>query len=118
MTEKKIDELINKFSLAARRHYEASLVGDWNTANQNAVVIRHIVKKLNSFGEEGRKALLDQTENQEPSVSAMAAVYSLKYDPEKSVNVLTEIAKEPGLIGFEAIQALQRWKEGEWKLDE
>lgn len=118
MTEKKIDELINKFTLAAKRHYEASLVGDWKTANQNAVVIRQIVRKLNGLGEEARKALLDQTKNQEPSVSAMAAVYSLEYAPEESVKVLTEIAKGPDLIGFEATQALQRWKEGEWNLDE
>jgi len=50
------------------------------------------------------------------NISSMAAVYSLKYAPEESISVLTRIAKEPGLSGFEAEQAFQRWKEGAWDL--
>ena len=118
MNEEKVEELIEKFSQAAKSHYVVSVAGDWRTANRNAAIIRKTVKSLNNLGENARKALLAQTDNQDLSVSAMAAVYSLKYAPEKSVYTLTKIAKETGLIGFEAEQALQRWEEGEWKLDE
>jgi len=118
MTEQKVEELIEKFTQAAKSHYAASLAGDWRTANREAETIRDTMKVLRSLGENARKALLDQTDSQDLSVSSMAAVYSLKYAPEKSISVLTRIAKETGLIGFEAEQALQRWKEGEWNLEE
>jgi hypothetical protein len=100
------------------KHYEASLIGDWRTANKNAAIIGKTVKKLRSLGDEGRETLLSQSESEELSISAMAAVYSLKYAPEKSLSVLNRIAKEPGLIGFEAGQAILRWNEGTWKLEE
>jgi hypothetical protein len=118
MTEQKVEELIEEFTQAAKSHYVASLAGDWRTANKEVAKIRKTIKRLRSLGENARVALLAQTDSQDLSVSSMAAVYSLKYAPEKSISVLTRIAKEPGLIGFEAEQALQRWKEGEWNLEE
>jgi len=117
MTKQKVEELIEKFTRAAKSHYEASLVGDWRTANKEAATIRSIVKKLGSLGENAREALLAQTDSQDLSVASMAALYSLKYATEKSVSVLTRIAKDPSLVGFEAVQALHRWNEGEWHLE-
>jgi hypothetical protein len=118
MMEPMIEELMEKFTQAAKSHYRASLSGDWRTANKEAATIRKTIKGLISLGETAREALLAQTDSIDLSVCAMAAVYSLKYAPEKSISVLTSIAQEPGLIGFEAQQALQRWKEGEWSLEE
>lgn len=117
MTEKNMDDLIAKFTQAAKNHYEASLNGDWRTANKEAATIRKTVSKLGSLGVSGKEALLAQTDSQDFSVASMAAVYSLKYATEKSISVLARIAKEPGLLGFEAEQALQRWNEGEWHLE-
>jgi hypothetical protein len=117
MTIHTVDGLIERFSQAAKRHYVASLAGDWRTANKEAVLIRETIQRLRNLGEPARDALLAQTDNQDLSVSSLAAVYSLKYAPDKSISVLTRIAKEPGLIGFEAKQALQRWVEGQWNLD-
>ena len=118
MTEQKIEVLVEKFIRAAKNHYVASLAGDWIIANREAKTIRKTIKKIKDLGENAREALLVQTESKDLAVSAMAAVYSLNYAPEESISVLTRIAKEPGLIGFEADQALQRWKEGEWNLEE
>ena len=118
MIEKKINVLIEDFNTAAKNHYEASLIGDWRTANKNAAIIRKTVKKLRSFGDEGREALLSLSDSEELSISAMAAVYSLKYAPEKSLSVLNRIAKETSLIGFEAGHAIQGWNEGTWRLEE
>jgi len=118
MTEQKVEELIEKFTQAVKSHYMATLVGDWRNANKEAAKIRKTIKRLRSLGENAREALLAQTDSQDLAVSSMAAVYSLKYAPERSISVLTRIAKEPGLIGFEAEQALQRWNEGELNLEE
>jgi hypothetical protein len=118
MIEKKIKVLVEDFITAAKNHYEASLIGDWRTANKNAAIIRKTVKKLRSLGDEGREALLSQSDNEELSISAMAAVYSLKYAPEKSLSVLNRSAKETSLIGFEAGYAIQGWNEGTWSLGE
>jgi hypothetical protein len=117
MTLHTVEGLIELFTQAAKRHYVASLAGDWRTANKEAVLIRETIRRLRNLGEPAREALLAQTDNQDLSVSSLAAVNSLKYAPEKSISVLTRIAKEPGLIGFEAKQALQRWIEGQWNLE-
>lgn len=117
MNQEKIDDLIVKFTQAAKNHYEASLNGDWRTANKEAATIRKTVMKLRSLDACGKEALLAQADNQDPSVASMAAVYSLKYATKKSISVLARVAKEPGLLGFEAEQALQRWNEGEWHLE-
>jgi len=116
MAEQKVEELIREFNRAAKSHYEASLAGNWRIANKEAATIRKVVLSLRSLGEKGTEALLAQTDHENLCISSMAAVYSLKYAPEKSISVLTRIAKDPGLSGFEAEQALQRWKEGEWDL--
>ncbi len=117
MTEKTVEELIIKFTKAAKSHYEASLAGNWRTANKEAANIRKTIMLLRNLGENGKKALLAQTDNQDLPVAAMAASFSLKYATEKSISVLSRIAKEPGLVGFEAEQALHRWNEGEWHLE-
>lgn len=113
-----MEELIEKFTQAVKKYYESSLVGDWRTTNREARTIHKTVKKFWSLGEPGMEALLSLTDSEDLSVSLTAAVYSLKYATEKCIAVLNRIAKEPGLLGFGAEQALQRWYEGEWKLDE
>jgi len=49
--------------------------------------------------------------------AGMAAAYSLKYDPDRSLTVLKRLAKDPGLLGFEASETIKRWKSGEWQLE-
>jgi len=117
MKNQRVEDLIKSFTHASKRHYQASFAGDWMSANIEADNIRRITNQLFDLGEDARRALLAQTENDDLYVSALTAVYSLKYSPEKSISVLNKISKEPGLIGFEAKQALLRWEEGEWRLD-
>jgi hypothetical protein len=57
------------------------------------------------------------TESPNLAVAEMAAVYSLKYDPLRALAALRRISQEPGLIGFGARQAIQRWEEGSWQLE-
>jgi hypothetical protein len=54
-------------------------------------------------------------DHENPVVAGMAAVYALPQAPERCRPVLVRLANEPGLIGFRAQVALQRWDAGEWQ---
>jgi hypothetical protein len=118
MTQKQVDKLITDFVEAAKKHYEATMVGNWRETNKQAKRIRKVFQGIKSAGENARQALLAQTENQDLAVASMAATYSLKYGTQQAQMVLQHIASEPGIIGFGAQRALQRWEEGDWHLDE
>ncbi len=118
MSQRQIDKLVAHFVKAARKHYEATMTGNWRETNKQAKRIRKAFQGIRKIGENARQALLAQTENQDLAVASMAATYSLKCNTQQAQTVLQRIAKEPGIIGFEAQQALQRWKEGDWHLDE
>lgn len=116
-TEKRIQKLLTNFSLAAKKHYDAQLLGDWKTANSQAKKFDSAFLELIKLGEDGRQALLTLIDSDELAVATMAATYSLKYSTEKALSVLARIAKEPGFIGFQAEQSIKRWNEGNWKLE-
>ena len=112
-----IAQLVDRFALASARHHEFSLGGNWRLANREVARIRSAFRQLVKEGVPGREALLSLLNSQTASVAAMAAAYSLGYNAEQSLPILAQIAKEPGLIGFEAEQAIQRWNGGEWHLE-
>jgi hypothetical protein len=117
MTQHKTNVLIDKFSSSTNAHHEAISKGDWRTANKHAKQINKVFLEIVKIGEEARNALLTLTDDDNVAIAAMAAVYSLKYDTDKSLATLRCIAKESGLIGFEAEQAIQRWVNGEWHIE-
>ncbi len=116
-TEKRIQKLLTSFSLAAKKHFDAQLSGDWKTANSQAKKFDNAFLELITLGEDGRKALLNLLDSDELAVATMAATYSLKYSKVKALSVLTRITKESGFIGFQAEQSIKRWNEGNWKLE-
>jgi hypothetical protein len=118
MIQKQTDRLITDFVEATKKHYEATMAGNWRETNKQAKRIRKAFQGIKSAGENARQALLAQTENQDLAVASMAAAYSLKYSTKQAQTILQHIAEEPGIIGFGAQQALQRWEEGDWHLDE
>ncbi len=115
--DKQIQKLLANFTEASINHYDASMAGDWRTANVQAKKINKSFLALANLGADARKALLDLVDMETLPVAAMAAVYSLKFSPERALATLQKIAKEPGLIGFEAEQAIKRWTEGSWQLE-
>jgi hypothetical protein len=50
-------------------------------------------------------------------VRVMAATFLLRHRTTESMSVLRQAAKGPGLVAFEAAQAIKRWNEGAWALD-
>ena len=116
MEDDKIQELIDKFIQAAKKHQDSSLA-NWRMANLEAKKLQQIFLELIVGGQMAREALLKLVDSEESGVSLMAAVYSLKYNPEKSLKTLKTLEKRPGFIGFQAEQAIKRWEEGSWQLE-
>jgi carbamate kinase len=117
MTARDIERRIENFVKAARAHYAATLAGDHEKVNAQAKSLQRAFQEIVALGDVGRDALLVKAENEEVAVAAMAAVYSLRHNTAKAIEILRHIAMQPGLIGFEAQQALQRWEEGSWQLE-
>lgn len=117
MTTKDLFHLVSEFSDATVKHHKYTLEGDWQRANIEAKKIDSAFKHIIKLEKQGREALLALTEADNAAVASMAATYSLKYAPEACIKVLSKLAEEPGLLGFEASQALKRWKEGTWSLE-
>jgi hypothetical protein len=111
------EDLITRFVAIAKKHHESTLQGNWREVNKHAKSIKELFGEIVAIGEEARRALLEQIDHDDPSVASMAAVYSLKYNTESSLAALRRIAREPGVVGFGAKQAIMRWEEGEWQLE-
>ena len=112
----RLDRLLRRFALAARAHHEALESMDAELAETQARMITALHGALVHEGEKGEQSLLDLVDNLDPIVAGMAAVYSIRLDTGRCLATLRRLAKEPGLLGFRADMAIQRWESGEWKL--
>lgn len=108
----KVAKLIEWFVKAAQRHAVAmeTLAEDVAAAE---------VQNLNRFylalrREQGMETFLLLLEHPDPDVAGMAAVYAMREAPERCRAKLAALAVLPGLIGFRAKAALERWDNGEW----
>lgn len=110
--KEKVAKLTEWFAKAAVRHALAI-----EAMEEDAAATQ--VRELNRFYEAIRREggldifllLLDSAE---PAVAGMAAVYAMREAPGRCTAVLARIAKSPGLMGFRAQVALERWESGEW----
>lgn len=112
-----IDKLVETFTAASRRHFQATSDGDYEVANREADSVHQIFLRLRELGPEAREGLIQVAVSGGDAAAVMAAVYSLKYDPERSLKVLGRLSKDSGILGFQATQAIKRWKSGEWQLE-
>lgn len=110
-------ELVEEFAEAAEVHFEAVEALDEEQVNRQAERLARLFKEIIQQGGEGREALLALVDSKNPAVAGMAAVYSLRYSPVRCEALLKQLASQPGLLGFRAGAALQRWAEGEWQLE-
>lgn len=117
MTQERIANLIADFVATTKKHHEATKQGHWQETNKYAKHISRIFREIAKIGDIARQALLEEVDNNDLVVASMAATYSLKYATERSLAALRRIAREPGVIGFGAQQALMRWEEGDWQLE-
>lgn len=114
MPDDKLALLLKRFAVAATAHHEALEAMDEGRANAQARMIAALHGALLQEGPAGRDGLLALIESANPVVAGMAAVYSLHLHPERCLAVLRRIAAEPGLLGFRAAVAVERWETGDW----
>lgn len=114
MPDDKLTRLLHRFAAAATAHHEALEAMSEKGAAAHARVLSGLYRSINGEGEAGREALLALADDANPVVAGMAAVYSIRYDSKRCLAVLGRIALEPGLLGFRAGAAVERWKSGEW----
>jgi hypothetical protein len=115
MQDDKLTRLLLRFAIAARAHFEALEEMDEERANAHAQVLAGLYRSIVGSGESGRQALLGLTDDSDPVVAGLAAVYSIGYDSERCLAALRRVAVVPGLLGFRAGVAIERWESGEWR---
>lgn len=114
MQDDTLTRLLQRFAAAATAHYQALETMDERRATKQAGMVAGLYRSIIGCGEWGRQALLALVDDKDPVVAGMAAVYSIRYDCERCLATLQRIAEEPGLLGFRAQLALERWQSGEW----
>ncbi len=115
MQDDKLTRLLQRFATTARAHYQALEAMDEERANNHAQIIAGLYRSIIGEGEAGREALLAMVDDHNPVVAGMAAVYSIRYNSGRCLAALGRIAQEPGLLGFRAGAAVERWQSGEWQ---
>ena len=110
--EEKVAKLIDWFAKSAARHADAmENLQDEAAAVQVECLDRFYAALKREGGLERFLTLLD---DEDPTVAGMAAVYAMREAPERCRAALVRIAELPGLMGFRAQAALERWDSGAW----
>jgi hypothetical protein len=110
-----VEKLIEKFKSAALMHHQFTLEGNWRKANEQIKKINEANRKITELGR--KDLLLNLTDSDLNEVASMAAVYCMRYDPEKCLETLQTIAnKNIPLISSGAEQAIKNWKNKEWDI--
>jgi hypothetical protein len=113
--DKRLQLLLQRYALAVRAHFEALESLDEARAEAQAKMLAGLHGALLREGPRGEELLLALIDCSDPVVAGMAAVHSLGRDTVRCLAVLRRIAAEPGLLGFRAGSAVQRWESGEWE---
>ena len=108
----KITKPVRWFAKAALRHAEALKAFDAEAASE-------LVRELDRFygvvkRERGLESFLTLLDDQDPVIAGMAAVYAIREATERCTATLGKLASQPGMIGFRAEAALERWESGDW----
>ena len=114
MNNEKLSLVLRRFAIAAQAHQTALEDMDENRANAHAQIITGLYTAIIREGNVGREALLTLLDSESQVVAGMAAVFSLRYNPSRSLGTLRRLADKEGLLGFRASVALERWENDEW----
>ncbi|HEY4640547.1 MAG TPA: DUF2019 domain-containing protein [Thermoanaerobaculia bacterium] len=113
MTERQSDEeLIKQYAAAAARHHRETLEGTPRAANRQHDILAAAYRELRKRGAGAQNKLLSLLDDPDAGVRSWAAAHALEFAPAAGEPVLQEIARIPGLTGFNAQMTLQEWKKG------
>jgi len=115
MLDEKLTRLLQRFAETATAHFQAMEEMNEERANTYSRMIAGLHRSIIDAGESSKQALLDLVDDKDPVVAGMAAVYSIQYDSKRCLSTLRRVALEPGLLGFRAQVAIERWESGEWQ---
>lgn len=110
----RLQRLLHRFALAALAHHAALEDLDAGRAEAQARMLAGLHEALANAGEEGLEKLLELVDHSDPVVAGTAAVYSIHRDNGRCLATLRRVATAPGLLGFRARAAIERWESGEW----
>jgi hypothetical protein len=108
----KVVKLVEWFARAAVRHAEAIEAMQEEAASVQVGELDRFYAAIRR--EDGLDLFLLLLDNRNSAIAGMAAVYAMREAPARCTVVLTRLAGEPGLIGFRAQVALERWESGDW----
>ena len=107
-----IFELVTLYEEAAKVYGEALEHGKSRIANKQHTVIGALRKEFKRRGEEGRIAVVRMMSHEAKWVRLLAAGFVLRFDSQKAVPILQELALLSGNCGFTAEMILELWREG------
>jgi hypothetical protein len=110
--EEKLGKLIDWFAKAAARHALAIEAMQEEAASVQVECLDRYYEALKR--EDGLERFLYLLDDEDPAVAGMAAVYAMREAPQRCREVLVRLSTMPGLIGFRAQAALDRWESGNW----
>ena len=110
--QEKVAKLIEWFAKAAVRHAEAVEAMQEEAASVQVGELTRFYAAVKR--ENGLELFLLLLDNNTPAIAGMAAVYAMRVAPARCKATLERVAREPGLLGFRAQVALERWESGEW----
>jgi hypothetical protein len=107
-----VDKDITGYVAAARKHGEATEVGDSVAANKAFRELDRCWEKIRMTDADWRPSFLLLLADANPWVRLWAASHAIHIDASCAVSVLEVLALEPGLLGFTAQMTLETWEKG------
>lgn len=114
MQKNPLDTLLQRFAIAAAAHAAALEAMDAERSDRQARMTLALHQSIMAAGVAGEEKFLSLLDHPDPVVAAMAAVCVITTHSELSLATLQRVAREPGLLGFRAAAAMDRWHNGEW----
>lgn len=112
--DERLARMVGRFAVAARAHQSSLEQLDDEGAAGHVRLLIGLYAAICREGDRGREAFLLLLEYDDDAVAGMAAVFSLKSEPQRALVVLRRLAAAGGLLGFRAGYAVELWEKGEW----
>ncbi len=109
--------IVQRFVVSTLAEAKCHRAGNARVGNRHAKKVVAAWQELCSIGDDGRQALATLLADSRPEVRTSAAVFLLRYCTDDALRVLRAQARERGMLGFGAGEAIKRWNEGVWDLD-
>jgi len=114
-SQRTIQDLIEIYKQSTTAYYDACDNDDFARQKTAGRRVNQIAQDLDSFGAEGRLALIPLLDDADQGIRTFAAADLLKFIPERAIAVLNEIARGPTY--FPRITAgnfLESYAKGKW----